>query len=136
MRSLCFGLAAVLIAGAEDEGRANPLLECAVLTGEPAGVNECLRGQLEVSAGAMTEALALARASAEQIDRAAGGSVAVLGIEASQQAWEAYRDTSCETEAAFAASEASAEEAGLACEVALTRGRTDALLRLSGPRGE
>jgi uncharacterized protein YecT (DUF1311 family) len=133
MRGLSLGLAALLIAGLTSAARASPLLECGVMSAEAADLNACLSAQLEVSHGAMEEALALARASAEALDQAAGGDAAVLGVEASQQAFEAYRDTVCQTEASFAES-ARAADVELACEIALTRARTDALLRLSVPR--
>jgi hypothetical protein len=132
MRGLSLGLAALLIAGLTSAARASPLLECGVMSAE-AELNACLSAQLEVSHGAMEEALALARAGAEALDQAAGGDAAVLGVEASQQAFEAYRDTLCRTEATFADSPRAAD-VELACKIALTRARTDALLRLSVPR--
>ena len=134
MRRLSLGIAALLIVGLTGAARASPLLECGVMSAA-AKLNACLGAQLEVSHGAMEEALGLARASAEALDRAAGGDAAVLGVEASQQAFAAYRDTLCRTEAAFA-DEARAADVELACEIALTRARTDALLRLSVPRAD
>jgi uncharacterized protein YecT (DUF1311 family) len=129
MRRLFLGLAALLILGLTGAVRASPLLECAVLSAEAAELNACLGAQLEVSYGAMEEALALARGRAEALDQAAGGDAAVLGVEASQQAFAAYRDTLCRTEATFVDSTRAAD-VELACEIALTRARTDALLRL------
>jgi uncharacterized protein YecT (DUF1311 family) len=129
MRRLSLGLAALLILGLTGAVRASPLLECAVLSAEAAELNACLGAQLEVSYGAMEEALALARGRAEALDQAAGGDAAVLGVEASQQAFAAYRDTLCRTEATFVDSTRAAD-VELACEIALTRARTDALLRL------
>jgi len=134
MRSLCLAMAALLTLGSTSAARASPLLECAVMSAEAEALNACLSAQLEVSYGAMNEALALARARAEALDQAAGGDAAVLGVEASQQAFEAYRDTACQTEAVFADGGAPAADTELACEISLTRARTDALLRLSGPR--
>ncbi len=135
MRRLSLSIAALLILGVTGAARASPLLECGVMSPEAAALNTCLSAQLEVSHGAMEEALALARASAEALDQAAGGDAAVLGVEASQQAFEAYRDTHCSTEAAFVDSTRAAD-VELACEIALTRARTDALLRLSVPRAD
>ena len=82
----------------------------------------------------MSEALALARGGAEQLDQASGTDAAVLGVEASQQAWEAYRDTECQTRALFAGADA-ADGQELACAIELTRARADTLLRLAAPRG-
>ena len=80
MRRPCLALAALLSAGAIHAANADPLLECAVMVGQ-SGRSEgaCLSAQLEVSYGAMNEALALARARAEALDSAAGGDAAVLG---------------------------------------------------------
>jgi uncharacterized protein YecT (DUF1311 family) len=136
MRRLSLALAALLIAGLAGAARADPLLECGVMIGDAAELNACLSAQLEVSSGALDEALALARARAEALDAAAGGDAAVLGVEASQQAFEAYRDTACRTEAVFADSDPRAESVELGCEIALTRARTDALVRLSVPRAD
>jgi uncharacterized protein YecT (DUF1311 family) len=130
-----FGFVAALAVGAWAGGAtADPILECGLMTEGTAELGECLNGQLEVVHGAMGEALALARGGAEQLDRASGGDAAVLGIEASQQAWEAYRDTECQTRAIFAGAGAAADGLELACAIELTRERTDALIRLAAPR--
>jgi uncharacterized protein YecT (DUF1311 family) len=114
---------------------ADPILECGLMTEGASELGECLNGQLEVSRGAMNEALALARGGAQELDQASGRDAAVLGIEASQQAWEAHRDTECQTRAIFAGAGAEAEGLQLACAIELTRERTGALLRLAAPRG-
>jgi uncharacterized protein YecT (DUF1311 family) len=111
--------------------RADPIMECGVLARDGA-VSDCLRTQLEVSYQAMDQGLDLARAAAEELDRTAGGDAAVLGLEASQQAWEAYRDVECQTLAMFVAGALPAETAQLACEIRLMRARTDTLLRFAG----
>ena len=69
--------------------------------------------------------------AARQLDERTGTEVAVLGLEASQQAWEAYRDVECQTVGVFAGDATPAETAQLACEIRLTRARTDALLHLT-----
>ena len=136
MRRTTLGLVAVAaLSAAAGEGAADPILECGLMTEGVAELGECLNGQLEVSHGAMNEALALARGGTQELDRASGGDAAVLGIEASQQAWEAYRDTECQTRAIFAGADAEADGLELACAIELTRERTDALLRLAAPRG-
>jgi len=112
---------------------ANPILECGVMTEGAADLQKCLSGQLEVSDGAMSEALSLARADAQELDRASGGDAAVLAVEASQNAWEAYRDTECQAHELFAGGEAG-DSYQLACAIELTRDRTEALLRLAAPR--
>jgi uncharacterized protein YecT (DUF1311 family) len=98
---------------------ADPILECG------------LRTQLDISYRAMIEAQELALGTAHQLDERTGTEVAVLGLEASQQAWEAYRDVECQTLGVFAGDATPAETAQLVCEIRLTRARTDALLRLT-----
>jgi uncharacterized protein YecT (DUF1311 family) len=110
---------------------ADPVLECRVLAGDDMAVRDCLRTQLDISYRAMTEAQDLARGAARQIEEQTGTEAAVLGVEASQQAWEAYRDVECQTIALFAGEGAPAETAQLACEIRLTRARTDGLLRFA-----
>jgi uncharacterized protein YecT (DUF1311 family) len=79
----------------------------------------------------LIEAQELALGTARQLDERTGTEVAVLGLEASQQAWEAYRDVECQTVGVFAGNATPPETAQLACEIRLTRARTDALLRLT-----
>jgi uncharacterized protein YecT (DUF1311 family) len=114
---------------------ADPVLECRVLAGEALAVRDCLRTQLDISYRAMTEAQDLARDAARQVDEQTGTEAAVLGVEASQQAWEAYRDVECQTIALFAGEGAPPDTARLACEIRLTRARTDGLLRFASQGG-
>ena len=131
-----FGFAVALAVGGWAGGAAaDPILECGLMTEGAPDLGECLNGQLEVVNGAMNEALALARGGAQELDRASGSDAAVLGIEASQQAWEAYRDTECQTRAIVAGAGAETDGPELACAIELTRERTDALLRLTAPPG-
>jgi uncharacterized protein YecT (DUF1311 family) len=78
----------------------------------------------------MIEAQELALHTARQLDERTGTEVAVLGLEASQQAWEAYRDVESDR-GVFAGDATPVETAQLSCEIRLTRARTDALLRLT-----
>ena len=110
---------------------ADPILECRVFAGDAIAVDDCLRTQLDISYRAMIEAQDVARGAARQLDERSGTEVAVLGLEASQQAWEAYRDVECQTIALFAGDGVAAEPAQLACEIRLTRARTDDMLRLA-----
>jgi uncharacterized protein YecT (DUF1311 family) len=135
VRRTTLGFAAALALGGWAGGAAtDPILECGLMTEGAPDLGECLNGQLEVVYGAMNEALALARGGAQELDRASGSDAAVLGVEASQQAWEAYRDTECQTRGMFAGTGADADSMELACSIELTRQRTDALLRLAAPR--
>jgi len=122
VRRTTFGLVAALaVAAWAGAAAADPILECGLMTEGAPDFGECLNGQLEASDGAMNEALALARGGAQELDRASGGDTAVLGIEASQQAWEACRDTECPTRALFAGAGAEADGLALACAIELTR---------------
>jgi uncharacterized protein YecT (DUF1311 family) len=123
-------VAAIAVGGS---ARADPILECRVLAGDDVAVRDCLRPQLDVSSRAMTEAQDLARGAAQQLDERTGTEAAVLGLEASQHAWEAYRDVECQTIALFVGAGAPVETAQLACEIRLTRARTDSMLRLVHP---
>lgn len=135
MRSI-FALASVLAAIAmSGSASADPILECRVLAGDNIAIADCLRTQLDISSRAMTAAQDLARGAARQLDERTGTEGAVLGLEATQQAWEAYRDVECQTIALLAGSGATAEAAQLACEIRLTRARTDGLLRLARQAG-
>jgi uncharacterized protein YecT (DUF1311 family) len=126
-----FALAPVLTAAAmSTSAAADPILECRVLAGDDIALAECLRTQLDISSRAMTEAQELARGAASQLDERTGTEGTVLGLEAAQQAWEAYRDVECQTIALFAGGGGTAEAAQLACEIRLTRARTDGMLRL------
>ena len=135
MRSIslfAFALAAVALSGS---ATADPILECRVLAGDDMAVRDCLRTQLDISYGAMEEAQKLARGTARQLDDRTGTQMAIPGVEASQHAWEAYRDVECKTMAVFVAEGLPAETAQVACEIRLTRARTDTLLRFAGQGG-
>ena len=110
---------------------ADPILECRVLAGDDIAVRDCLRTQLDISYRAMVEAQELARGAAQQLDVRTGAEAALRGVEASQHAWEAYRDVECQTIALFAGDGAPRETAQLACEIWLTRARTESLLRFA-----
>ena len=131
MRSISlfvFVLAAVALTGSAS---ADPILECRVLAGDDIAVRDCLRTQLDISYRAMVEAQELARGAARQLDVRTGAEAALRGVEASQHAWEAYRDVECQTIALFAGEGAPAETAQIACEIRLTRARTDDMLRFA-----
>jgi uncharacterized protein YecT (DUF1311 family) len=130
---VCFApvLAAIAMTGSAS---ADPILECRVLGGDDIALRDCLRTQLDISYRAMAEAQDLARGAAQQLDQRTGTEAAMLGVEASQQAWEAYRDVECQTIALFAGEGTpaeAAEAAQLACAIRLTRARTDGMLRFA-----
>ena len=135
MRSIslvAFALAAVALTGS---AAADPILECRAMAGDDMAVGDCLRTQLDISYAAMAEAQELARGTARQLDDRTGTEIALRGVEASQHAWEAYRDVECQTMAVLVVKDLPAETAQLACEIRLTRARTVTLLRFAGRRG-
>jgi uncharacterized protein YecT (DUF1311 family) len=132
MRSLLIGFGALVAAalGCAGNALAEVPSQCRVLASDPMALQECLQSELDASYLAMNEALAGVRAVAARTDQATGREIAVLAVEASQHAWESYRDTACQARAAFVdgGSEAAATE--LACEIELIRSRTEELLGL------
>jgi uncharacterized protein YecT (DUF1311 family) len=131
VRSIFLFVSVFAVCAMTKSALADPILECGVLAGDNIAVDDCLRTQLDLSYRAMIEAQELARGTARQLDERTGTEVAMLGLEASQQAWEAYRDVECQTVGVFASDATLAERAQLACEIRLTGARTDALLRLT-----
>ena len=131
MRAIFPFASALAIIAMTGSASADPILECRVLAGDDIAVRDCLRTQLDISYRAMTEAQELARGAAQQLDVRIGAEAALRGVEASQHAWEAYRDVECQTIGLFAGDGAPREAAQLACEIWLTRARTDGLLRFA-----
>jgi uncharacterized protein YecT (DUF1311 family) len=134
MRELFFGLGAVTLASL---GCGQPVVadQCEALVDAPAALLECLERERDAAEGTMTEALGGALAVAQGLDQKSGTEIAVLAVEASQQAWAAYRDTACEAQAAFMASAGEADAVELACAIELTRTRTDELSGLASLGG-
>jgi uncharacterized protein YecT (DUF1311 family) len=130
---LCL-LAGVLGAvGMSERAGADPIMECGVTTASQVELRACLDEQLEVTHRAMAQALSIARSQADELDRVTGADAAVLGLEASQQAWEAFRDVNCQLRSTLAAGGSGAGAFQRACEIAMTRARADELLRLISP---
>jgi uncharacterized protein YecT (DUF1311 family) len=125
---LVIGLLAA--AGWSERAAADPIMECSVMTETQVELRACLDTQLEVSYRAMSEALALARTDAEELDRVTGTDGAVLALEGAQHAWEAFRDVNCQLRSTLAAGGSGAGSFQRACEINMTRARTDELLRL------
>ena len=130
MRELFFGLGAFTLASL---GGGQPVMadQCQALVDDPAALLECLQGERDAAEATMTDALGGALAVAQGLDQRSGSEITVLAVEASQQAWQAYRDTACEAQAAFMDSASKADAVELACAIELTRTRTDELLGLA-----
>ncbi|UUV05702.1 lysozyme inhibitor LprI family protein [Ruegeria sp. YS9] len=109
-------------------GLADPALECSG-AGSQVEIGACV-GQAETNvAAAMTEALGFAADAARDLDDVTGRALALPALEASQEAWKAYRDAQCE---AVGASYGGGSGTGIAvssCRVELGRARVAELLR-------
>lgn len=133
MRSLLVGSGvwAVVALSCAGSVSAQSPSECRALAGNEMALRQCLQNELDANYLAMNEALAGARAVAKRTDRLTGGEVAVFAVEASQHAWEAYRDTACQARAAFVDGGGERAAIELACTIELTRSRTEELLGLA-----
>ena len=107
--------------------------ECRALAGNAMALRECLQNELDANYLAMNEALAGAGAVAKRTDRLTGGDVAIFAVEASQHAWEAYRDTACQARGVFVDGGGERAAIEVACAIELTRSRTEELLGLASP---
>lgn len=84
--ALCFGLA---------PAQANPSLECSE-AGSQIEIRECVAGFEDAVNVALTAALGFAMDAAKELDDVTGRPVTVPALEASQTAWEQFRDAHCD----------------------------------------
>ena len=103
-------------------------MEC-IDAGSQVEIGSCVSNmELRVNT-AIDSSYSLALGSAQELDEVTGRVVAVPSLEASQNAWVAYRDAQCE---AVGASFGGGSGTGItitACRVDLGRARVDELLR-------
>jgi len=97
--------------------------------GSQVEIGACV-GQAETNVeAALVQAFGLAADAATELDEVTGRTVALPALEASQAAWQAYRDAQCE---AVGASYGGGSGTGIAitsCRVELGRARVTELLR-------
>lgn len=117
----------VLALGLPAVTQADPSLECSLGSGSQVETGNCLAQVEKTVAEAMTVALGFVRSSAEELDQITGRTVAVPALEASQAAWEAYRDAECAYAGALFGGGSGTGIEITSCRIELTRARTDAL---------
>ncbi len=107
---------------------ADPTMEC-IDAGSQVEIGSCVSNmELRVNT-AIDSSYSLALGSAQELDEVTGRVVAVPALEASQNAWVAYRDAQCEAVGASFGGGSGTGIAITACRVDLGRARVDELLR-------
>ncbi|UAB88494.1 DUF1311 domain-containing protein [Ruegeria sp. SCSIO 43209] len=103
-------------------------MEC-IDAGSQVEIGSCVSDmELRVNT-AIDSSYSLALGSAQELDEVTGRVVAVPALEASQNAWVAYRDAQCEAVGASFGGGSGTGIAITACRVDLGRARVDELLR-------
>jgi uncharacterized protein YecT (DUF1311 family) len=113
-----------LVAGS---AAADPTLECSVAGGSQIEIGECLAAVDANVSAALDQVLSFARASAEELDNSTGRAESVPALEASQAAWEAFRDAECGYIGSTWAGGSGTGIAMAACRIDLGRDRVEAL---------
>jgi uncharacterized protein YecT (DUF1311 family) len=125
MKVLCLALPAVLAAGL---AAADPALECNTGASSQIEIGECV-AETEARVDAAVEAaFGFAMTSATDLDEVTEREVAVPALEASQAAWDAYRDAHCEFVGATFGGGSGTGIAIRSCRVDLGRARVTELL--------
>ncbi len=109
---------------------ADPTMECDD-AGSQVEIGACVSEMEARVDGAVTASYALAMEAAKELDEITERVVAVPALEASQNAWIAYRDTQCEAVGASFGGGSGTGIAITACRVDLGRARVDELLRFA-----
>ncbi|PTQ68005.1 lysozyme inhibitor LprI family protein [Celeribacter persicus] len=103
---------------------ADPSTECSVDSGSQVEIAACLTEVEDKATRAMEMTLGFVRNSAQELDEITGREIALPALEASQTAWETYRDAQCESVGAGFGGGSGAGIAIRSCRVELTRART------------
>jgi uncharacterized protein YecT (DUF1311 family) len=121
--------AAAMIVTMTAAASADPVLECSGGAASQVQIGECLARTEAVADQAMAAALEIARAAAGEVDTATGRAGVRPALDAAQAAFLAYRDKSCEAVGAAFGGGSGTGIAIRGCRIAMTRDRTDALIR-------
>jgi uncharacterized protein YecT (DUF1311 family) len=113
-----------LVAGS---AAADPTLECSVAGGSQIEIGDCLAAVDANVGAALEQALSFARSAAEELDATTGRADSVPALEASQAAWEAFRDAHCGYVGSTWAGGSGTGIAMAACRIELARDRVEAL---------
>lgn len=115
---------ACLVAGTAG---ADPTLECSVTAETQIEIVDCLTAVDATVTSALEQVLSFARSAAEQLDADTGRPESAPALEASQEAWVAYRDAQCGYIGSTWAGGSGTGSAIAACRIGLARDRIDAL---------
>ncbi len=107
--------------------QADPSLECSVGSGSQVEISDCLVTVEEAATAALEVMLKIARDSAAELDGITEREVAVPALDASQAAWQTYRDAQCDYVGALFGGGSGTGIAIRSCRIDLTRERTAAL---------
>ncbi|MFK7867958.1 MAG: lysozyme inhibitor LprI family protein [Roseobacter sp.] len=108
---------------------ADPSLECSFAEDSQVEIADCLMEVEQRANAALDLILGYARDAAFDLDETTGRSVAVPALDAAQEAWLAYRETTCDYQGALFGGGSGTGIAIRSCHIELTRQRTDALYR-------
>ena len=103
---------------------AAPIDECWRENTNRQETSACLHAKLKEAKDGWAEAYRAARVSMEELDRVAGRDTALKALQASQRAFDQYRERNCAWIAAAAAGGSGAGDMALDCMIRLTRQRT------------
>lgn len=110
---------------------ADPSLECSLSASSQVETRSCLADMEETTQAALSIVYEGARAAAQELDEVTERSVAVPALEASQTAWERYRDANCDFAGALFGGGSGTGIAIVSCRIELARARiTDLSARL------
>lgn len=107
---------------------ADPTMEC-IDAGSQVEIGSCVSDMETRVNAAIDSSYSLALGAAKELDDVTGRAVATPALEASQNAWTAYRDAQCEAVGASFGGGSGTGIAITACRVDLGRARVDELLR-------
>ncbi|MEM1004674.1 MAG: lysozyme inhibitor LprI family protein [Pseudomonadota bacterium] len=109
-------------------GFADPTLECADASSQ-VEIGSCVSNMEDRVNAALLEAYGFALDAAVELDDITGRVAAKPALEASQQAWDAYRDAQCDAVGASFGGGSGTGIGIMSCRVQLGRARVDELLR-------
>jgi heat shock protein HslJ len=105
-------------------GAAGPIDECWKESTNRQETTACLHAKLKEAKDGWAEAYRATHASMEELDRVTGRDTALKALQASQRAFDQYRERNCAWVAAAAAGGSGAGGMALDCMIRLTRQRT------------
>lgn len=107
---------------------ADPVFEC--YGSNQIEISNCLAETETRANAAVQSAYEFARSAAEELDSITERTVAVPALEASQAAWEAYRDSQCEYVGTTFGGGSGTGIAILGCRITAARDRADTLIEI------